>query len=516
MSAFAPSPTSFAAWPPAVEETHISVVVLIGDRVFKLKKPIELPFLDWRAREARLDMCHREVDLNRRICPDVYLGVADVLDQTGQPCDHLVVMRRMPDERRLSRLVREGAELHAPLDDLAHLVASFHAKAERSAATIDAASRDAVARNWDDNLNTLHAFEGRVVDGAAVARIDELAHRYLAGRGVLFEERGQGGHAIDGHGDLLADDIYLLDDGPRVLDCLEFSDRLRAVDMLDDVAFLAMDLERLGAPELGAHFLASYARHSGEEHPVSLAHHYIAYRAGVRSMVACLRADRGVTAAMEQARQLLDLTRSHLESGSVRLVLVGGLPGTGKTTLALALGERTGWPVLRSDVVRKELLGFKPSTRLAAPYAEGIYRPEHTDATYRELLTRARHRLERGQAVIVDASWTDPARREQAADVAHATVSELIGLRCDAPAAAAAQRLRNRAADEASDATPAIAEAMAGAARPWDDAVIVDTTTTIEASVRAAAEAIGPIGQIVGIRGPWRRRPSLRWERRHR
>jgi predicted kinase len=279
-----------------------------------------------------------------------------------------------------------------------------------------------------------------------------------------------------------------------VLDCLEFSDRLRAVDVLDDVAFLAMDLERLGAPELAAHFLGSYARHSGEAHPVSLAHHYIAYRAGVRAKVACLRAAQGATAAAEQARQLLELTRSHLERGRVRLVLVGGLPGTGKTTLALGLGERTGWPVFRSDVVRKELLGIDPSTRLAAPYAEGIYRPEHTDATYRELLARARHRLERGDSVILDASWTDPARRDQAAAVAHATLSDLVALRCDAPVAVAAHRLRHRAAGEASDATPAIAEAMAAAAPKWDDAVVVDTTTAIEASASAALEAIGPFG----------------------
>ena len=169
VSAFEPSPSSFTSLPPAVEETHISVVVLVGDRVFKLKKPIELPFLDWRSREARLDMCHREVELNRRICPDVYLGVADVLGGDGAPCGHLVVMRRMPDERRLSRLLRERADLLAPLDDLARLVASFHASAERSAATVEAASRDAVGRNWDDNLATLHAFEGNTLDADVVA-----------------------------------------------------------------------------------------------------------------------------------------------------------------------------------------------------------------------------------------------------------------------------------------------------------------------------------------------------------
>jgi aminoglycoside phosphotransferase family enzyme/predicted kinase len=491
-TAFQPGQLSWAALPAAVEETHVSVVFLVGDRAFKLKKPIELPFLDWRSREARRDVCRREVDLNRRICPDVYLGVADVLNEDGAPCDHLVVMRRMPDDRRLSRLVRERAALRASLDQLAALVASFHARADRSAATIEAAGRDAVLRNWEDNLTTLHAFSGEILDADTVARADALAHDYLAGRGALFEERGRTGHAVDGHGDLLADDIYLLDDGPRVLDCLEFSDRLRAVDVLDDVAFLAMDLERLGAVELAANFLTSYSAHSGESHPVSLAHHYIAYRAGVRSKVACVRTDQGVPAAADEARHLLSLASSHLEVGRVRLVLVGGLPGTGKSTLAAALADRTGWRMLSSDVIRKELLGVAPATRLAAKYGEGIYQPEHIVATYRELLARARHFLGHGESVVLDASWTDVRWRREAAEVARATASELVALRCYAPTDIAARRLIARDLHEASDATPGIAVAMASAAAPWPEAAAVDTSCTIEESVANARRVIGP------------------------
>src|SRR5207248_5092618 len=163
------------------------------------------------------------------------------------------------------------------------------------------------------------------------------------------------GAVRDGHGDLQAEDIFCLDDGPRILDCIEFDDRLRHVDVLADVAFLAMDLERLGAPEAAATFLARYREFARESYPPSLAHHYIAARAHVRCKVACLRHRQGDDGGADAARGLLDLTARHLEAARVRLVLVGGLPGTGKSTVAAALADATGWVVLRSDEVRKDV-----------------------------------------------------------------------------------------------------------------------------------------------------------------
>jgi aminoglycoside phosphotransferase family enzyme/adenylate kinase family enzyme len=486
-----PDAASFDAAPPAIHETHISVVVLVGDRAVKLKKPVALPFLDWRTRAAREAACHREVDLNRRLAADVYLGVADITGPGGELCDHLVVMRRMPEERSLARLVAAGADVRVALDALAARLVAFHAGASRSPAINQAASRDGVRQNWDDNLSVLEEAAATLGDPAAVHRVDVLAHSYLTGRGPLFADRAEAGMAVDGHGDLLADDVYLLDDGPRILDCLEFDDRLRAVDVLDDAAFLAMDLERLGAPSLGAWFLDAYRRHSGGHHPASLAHHYVAYRAGVRAKVACIRAGQGVPAAVGEARDLLDLARRHLEAGRVRMVVVGGLPGTGKSTLARRLADRAGWAVLRSDEVRKELAGVEPSAHMAAAFAEGIYRPDFTEAAYGELLLRARQLLERGESVVLDASWTDAARRAEAAALADATVAELVELRCDAPAEVAAGRMGHREVGDPSDATPAVAAAMAASADPWPTAVVIDTTADPETAEAAAADALG-------------------------
>ncbi|HET9443216.1 MAG TPA: AAA family ATPase [Acidimicrobiales bacterium] len=478
-------------------ETHSAVVFFAGDRAYKLKKPVDLGFLDFSSREAREAVCHREVELNRRLAPDVYLGVADVAGPDGRPCDHLVVMRRMPPDRRLSSLVAAGADVDDHLRHLAHLLAAFHARAGRSPAADEAAGLRATADRWADNTAGLLPFAGRYVDEADIVAVQAAADRYLDGRRPLFERRVAEGRACDGHGDLLADDIYCLDDGPRVLDCIEFADRFRLGDALADVAFLAMDLERLGRPDLAAAFLAAYRRHADDTWPESLAHHHIAYRAQVRAKVGAIRAAQDEAAPQDAARSLLAMARSHLEAATVRLVLVGGLPGTGKSTLAAGVGDALGAAVLRSDEVRKELAGVGagpggPAPGTGAAFGEGLYRPEITGATYAALLARAEVALGLGETVVLDATWTDARRREQARAVAGRGAADLVELRCSAPAAVAAERMRRRAeaGTDPSDATPEVAEAMAAVEDPWPSATTVDTGGDAGVALAAALAAL--------------------------
>ncbi len=283
-------------------ETHSAIVVFTGDRAYKLKKPVRFDFLDFSTRERREEAAHREVALNRRLAPDVYLGVADVLDVDGAVCDHLVVMRRMPADRRLSSLVGAGAATDDDLRDLARLLATFHAAAVRTAATAAAGSPAAIAAKLARDLADLEAFRGGILPADTLDEVTVRATRYVQGRRPLFERRVAEDWVCDGHGDLLADDIFCLDDGPRVLDCLDFSDELRYGDVLADVAFLAMDLEHRGAPDLATRFLEQYDEFSGERHPASLVDYYVAFRALIRAKVSALRAQQGDVAAPSRAR----------------------------------------------------------------------------------------------------------------------------------------------------------------------------------------------------------------------
>jgi aminoglycoside phosphotransferase family enzyme/predicted kinase len=459
----------------AVSETHSAVVFFTGDRAYKLKKPVDLGFLDFSTPQAREAACHRETELNRRFAPDVYLGVAEVRDPAGQTCDHLVMMRRLPADRRLAALVRSGVPVREPVRRVARILATQHASASQSPEIARQGSRDALWCRWKDNFAQIRQLPADLVDTSIIDEAEHLADRFLAERDPLFAARAQAGRIVDGHGDLLADDIFCLDDGPRILDCLDFDDRLRWVDGLDDAAFLAMDLERLSAPELAEQFIGWYAEYSGDPAPTSLRHHYAAYRSLVRAKVDFLRAIQGDPEAAAVARQLLGMTLKHLRAAVVTLVMIGGLPGTGKSALSAAVAGRLGFTVLGSDQVRKELAGISPDEHRRAAYQTGLYTRAWTGRTYREMLNRASALLRLGESVILDASWTSAPYRAQAAAAAEDTSAELVQLRCTAPLTLTTQRMENRTG--ISDADPEIAARMEAGQEPWTDATIIDTAS---------------------------------------
>ncbi len=464
--------------PAAVRETHVSTLFFVGDRVYKVKKPVALDFVDFSDASERERICRREVELNRRLAPDVYLGVAELRGPDGGLCDHMVVMRRMPEDRRLSALVSADADASPCVREVARVVAAFHARADRSPQIDAAASIDGIRRNWESSFATMEPFVGSVLDAEMMTRVIQRARRYTEGRAALFASRIEAGAVCDGHGDLLADDIFCLDDGPRILDCLEFDDDLRYGDVLADVAFLAMDLERLGALGYARRFLDWYFEFSGCAHPMTLVHHYIAYRALVRSKVACMRATQGDPSAVETARLHLALADEHLRSGRVMLALVGGLPGTGKSTLSVELSNRLGWAVLHSDETRKDLVGLGHGVHRGDEYGEGLYEPANTAATYETLMERARSLLGKGEPVILDASWGSTRWRDQARSAADAASAGFLEFRCDAPAPVPRLRLVARAAvgADSSDASSAIAQRMEGDADIWPTAVTIDTS----------------------------------------
>ncbi|MEU1198631.1 AAA family ATPase [Streptomyces sp. NPDC005813] len=474
-----------------VIETHTAVLLFIEDRVYKLKKPVDLTFLDHRTPAARRITCEREVALNRRFAPDVYLGVGEFRGPDSQEPEPVVVMRRLPAERRLARLVQRGAAVDDALRAVARLLAARHASAPSGPKVAEQGTRDALSSRWEASFAEVRALFD---DGATPSELDgieRLVRRYLAGREPLFDTRIDQGRVVDGHGDLLAEDVFCLDDGPRVLDCMEFDDRLRYVDGLDDAAFLAMDLEQLGAPDAAALFLAAYSEYSGDPAPPSLRHHYVAYRAFVRAKVSLLQARQGAHGADAAAGRLITTTLRHLRAAAVGLTLVGGLPGSGKSTLSGALADRLGVTLLSSDRLRKELAGLPAEQSAAAAYGEGLYSPEWTTRTYAALLDHASALLSRGESVVLDATWHDAGQREAALRVAEHTCSDLVALHCQVPEEVAATRLvmGDRGA---SDADPGIAAVLAATEPPWPAATTVDTSGSVQAAVDQALAAVRP------------------------
>lgn len=465
-------------------ETHVGAVFFLGDRAYKFKKPVDLGFLDFRETSTRAWACRREYELNRRLAPDVYLDVAELRGRDGTVHDHVVVMRRMPPERSLAALVESGRPDVNAVRETARLLAEMHARGPRSP-EISGGGQQALLDKWNSDIEALNEYSGTLLDEDRVRELAELSTEYLAGRGSLLEERVADGWIVDGHGDLLSEDIFCLDDGPRILDCIEFDDQLRHIDGADDASCLAMDLRYRGAPDLADRFLAWYREFSGDPAPASLLEHYTAYRALVRTKVACLKADQQGGSAALDAQQHLDIAVDRARRARVRLVLVGGLPGTGKSTLSEELAEGLGASVISSDQVRTELFG--EAGQKGGAYQAGAYSPDNVDRTYAAMLDRASDLLAGGQSVVLDASWTSQRHRRPASEAAEHARAELVSFQCTAPDAVVGERLRTRS-NTLSDADENISAAMAADMDAWPEAHTVATDQD-----RASAQALNTV-----------------------
>lgn len=476
--------------PSTVVETHSAHVVFLGDAVYKVRKPLDLGFLDHRSVEARRRVSHAEVELNSRLAPDVYRGVLEVRGPDGEVLDHVVWMRRLPADRSLTALVRartagtlpgDAPDLEAGVTEVARQLDHLHAASPQTDEIRSAGSPSAVSGLWRESLDHLRTLSVGEDAPEIVEDLDRLAAEYLRGRGPLLEARIAAGRVVDGHGDLLSDDVYLLDDGARVIDCLEFDARLRYGDAMLDAVFLAMGLDEVGARDLAVAFMAAYREFSGDDAPPTLAHHYLAYRALVRSKVTAIRAEQAADGGGPDARRALELADRAVDAllrGRVRLVLVGGVSGSGKSTLAAPLAGALGAELLRSDVVRTE--GGREGDD------DARYAPEAVAAVYAELLERAAESLALGRSVVLDATWLDPRRRAEAETVAADSHAELVEVACTAPRGELVRRIEARASagTDPSEATVAVLDAQLAGLAPWPDAIEVDTT---ELDVRDAA-----------------------------
>lgn len=472
-----------------VVETHISTLFFSADRVYKLTKRVDLPFFKAVDIEDRLRIAERELEVNRRFAPDVYLGSADVWEE-GRVVDRMVVMRRLPEERRLSTLLL-GSGADQCLHDVARKIASVH-EAEPPAFGQPASFADGVAQNWTDNFDAIRPFIGSLVDADSFERVQSLAVRYLTQCRTLFEQRMADGFVRDGHGDLIADDIYCFDDGPRILDALAFDDGLRVGDVLNDVAFLVMDVQRLAGPAAGAALMRSYHEFTNEQHPSSLAHHYVAYRAHVRAKVACLRADQGDSASAPLASQFHELALDHLERAQLRVIMTGGGPGVGKTLLSQRLADHYGYVRLATDVIRHDVAEIPHGQHAFADPDSGAYAPEVIDATYAEQAREVRELLGAGYGVVLDASWALERHRAALHQVAADFGVDVVEIECVLEDDIARERIARRLANpfDPSDATPEMVSLLRDRRDPWPSARRLSTAPAIDDVVALALEIV--------------------------
>lgn len=517
--------------PVTVHQTHISVVFLTQTSAYKLKKAVDLGFLDFRTLESRKHFCDEEVRLNRRLAPDVYLGVLPVtrgpdgyrIGGEGDPVDYVVHMRRLPaDATLLARVERDEAD-EALVARVARRIAAFHLEARGGADVAEQGRLDVVARNARENFQQTEAHVGRTVHASVFARVKEATETALAALGPRIEARAQAGIPRDTHGDLHLDHVYVFPEREppadlAIIDCVEFNRRFRWADPVADMAFLAMDLAFRGRGDLAAAYARAWFTVREDPDGEALVPFYLAYRAVVRAKVeGILAADEGApgearTRAALQARAHWLLALGALEPPARRpcLLLVGGLPGTGKSTLARALAEAAGLERVSSDRTRKALAGIDATTSAAAPFGAGLYTDEWNRRTYEACLEAAERILVEGGRVVVDASFREDRWRTAFLERARTLGVPALFLQCTAGADEVRRRLRARSGDP-SDADAAIYDA---AAARWEDPspltgrarVEVPTGDGAEAAAAAALEILVHRGLAEPARGGGRGR----------
>jgi len=457
-----------------VHQTHISVVFVTDTFAYKIKKPVVLDFLDYSTLEKRRHWCEEEVRLNRRLAPGVYLGVVPIaedgttvqVEACGAVVEWAVKMHRLPDEASLASAVAHDQVSRDLIASLARRIAEFHRHAERSATLARFGRFDVVARNVRDNFQQSASRVGAIVSRAVVERIQALTEESLGRLRSLIEDRAAQGVPCDAHGDLRLDHVYLFPHSPApddiaIVDCIEFNSRFRAADPVADMAFLMMDLIRHGRRDLARSFRDAYFGYADDDQGGRLVPLYVSYRAAVRAKVNYVKSLESEVPSAERARAQTEarahwlVALSELEEFQRRpgLVLVGGLPGTGKSTVARALANHAGFDLIRSDQVRKELAGAGGLARgdAAEGFAYGIYTPEWTERTYQECFDRAAAALFEGKRVLVDATFRVESHRRRFLDLATTWGVPAVLLICQADAALVKSRLEKRR-DDVSDA----------------------------------------------------------------
>jgi aminoglycoside phosphotransferase family enzyme/predicted kinase len=515
-------PQAYCALQPArvdLAETHISWVFLVDRDVFKVKKPVDLGFVDFRSVKQRKTACDAEVSLNARLAPDVYRGVVPVrcgadgrcfVGGEGPIVDWAVHMVRLPDDRRADLLLARGELTRDAIDAVATRIAEFHGTARTDETTAAFGTSEAIEYNIRENFVQTR---GRVDEYLSQEEGEEISRwqtAFVHGHDGLFAERIAAGRIRDGHGDLRLEHVYLGPSAkPTIIDCIEFNDRFRFADVCADIAFLSMDLAAHGRVDLAERLLARYARETNDFDLYALVDFYESYRAYVRGKVASIVAGEDTldphtrTAAQREARRyfLLALSAERRSMLLPAVVAVGGVIASGKSTIAEQASLELSAPVIDADRTRKAILGTEASQPIDESPWQGAYDPAFTEEVYAEVLRRAEVVVASGRPVVVDASFRSRAMRRAAQNLASRHHVPFRFIECRADSSVCRTRLAARAAARGvSDGRLEIFDAFCARFEPVDelapdDHLVLDTTRPLEESVatlRARLDAWPP------------------------
>ncbi|MDE2401843.1 MAG: AAA family ATPase [Burkholderiales bacterium] len=456
--------------PVELLQTHISHVLLTPRHAYKIKKAADLGFVDFRALSSRRWACEEELRLNRRTAPQLYQDVVGIGDEgqllplalepkhDGAPRakEYAVRMRRFAPGARLDELLAAGRLTPGLADELADAIVDFHA---RIAVVREGGfgTPDDVRRASGENVAQLINLARDPDERAVIQRYSQWNDREEARLGALFSARHDGGFVRDGHGDLHLANVCLVDSRVTLFDCLEFNRHLRCVDVINDLAFLIMDLHARGASVLAWRVLNRYLEATGDYAAVPLLRYYVGYRAAVRLKVARLTdhaVSGGAAPGDDPGRCYVDLLRVMTKPFKRGIIISHGLAASGKTALTQHLIEQWGAIRLRSDVERKRLHGLSALDRPDASRVAQLYAPEASEKTYAELAKLAEGIARAGYFAVVDATFLKHAQRERFREVADRADIPFAIVHCEAPEALLRERmeLRRAAADDASDA----------------------------------------------------------------
>src|SRR5213592_1093631 len=361
-------PASYPHGPREVRsiQTHISWVFVTTPFVFKVKKAVNLGFLDFSTLEKRRHFCQRELELNRRLCPSVYLDIVPIyksasgfsFNPEGEIAEYSVKMRELPGGWFLSELLVNRLVGENEINRVISCLHRFYESQPPSPVIEEWGRPEKLKISTDENFVQVGQFVGRTISPAALETIRHFTNHFYAANEKLFRERVQRHRIRDCHGDLHLDHIHITPEATTIFDCIEFNDRFRFIDIANDLAFLAMDFDFEGRSDLGNLFLRRAARELGDAGMLKVANFYKCYRAFVRGKVESIQATEKETTNRQEhekqaARYFRLALRYAIASSEPLVIVVMGRVGTGKSTIAKRLAGELDWPVLSSDEIRK-------------------------------------------------------------------------------------------------------------------------------------------------------------------